>query len=46
MGKTNIRGLFVVGLTAILLTGCASNEPDDGPGIDPRTQGSLQKRGE
>jgi peptidoglycan-associated lipoprotein len=38
MGKTNIRGLFVVGLTAVLLTGCASNEPDDGPGIDPRTQ--------
>lgn len=38
MGITKIRGLFVVGLTAVLLAGCASTEPDDGPGMDPDTQ--------
>jgi peptidoglycan-associated lipoprotein len=38
MGITKIRGLFVVGLAAVLLAGCASKEPDDGPGMDPGTQ--------
>ena len=38
MGITIIRGLFTVGLAAVLLAGCASTEPDDGPGMDPGTQ--------
>ncbi len=38
MGITKIRGLFIVGLTAVLLAGCASTEPDDGPGMDPGTE--------
>lgn len=38
MGITKIRGLFVVGLAAVLLVGCASTEPDDGPGMDPGTE--------
>lgn len=38
MGIIKIRGLFVAGFAAVLLAGCASNEPDDGPGMDPATQ--------
>ncbi len=34
MGITKIRGLIVIGLTALLLVGCANNEPEDGPGMD------------
>lgn len=42
MGITKIRGLFVAGLTAVLLAGCASNEPDDGPGMDPGTEAPAE----
>ena len=38
MGITKIRGLFVLALTAVLMAGCASTEPDDGPGMDPGTE--------
>ncbi|MFP6806574.1 MAG: peptidoglycan-associated lipoprotein Pal [Pseudomonadales bacterium] len=33
MGITKIRGLFVAGLTALLLTGCTSNEPEEDTGM-------------
>jgi len=38
MGITKFRGLFVLGLAAILMAGCASNEPEEGPGMDPGTE--------
>ena len=42
MGITKIRGLFVLGLAAVLMAGCASTEPDDGPGMDPGTEAPTQ----
>ncbi len=41
MGITKIRGLFVVGLAAVLLAGCASQEPEDGPGMSPGTEAPV-----
>ena len=42
MGITKIRGLFAVGLAAVLLAGCASKEPEDGPGMEPGTDSSSE----
>ncbi len=41
MGITKIRGLLVVGVAALLLAGCASKEPEDGPGMDPGTEAPV-----
>lgn len=34
MGRTKIRGLLVVGLAALLLAGCATPAPEEGPAAD------------
>ena len=38
MGITRIRSLIAVSLAAVLLAGCASKEPEDGPGMEPATE--------
>lgn len=41
MGITKIRGLLIIGLTALLMVGCASSEPEEGPVMDAETDTST-----